>query len=122
MLRDGRRLTLFRLRRADGSVDFTSGSLFDRGRVTPLSSSEFTITPGQVWASPSSSARYPIAWTIDVPAHGISFSVRARVPSCELPNEGGKGEPTYWEGPVASDDESAIGYLEMTGYAGKVSL
>jgi hypothetical protein len=26
----------------------------------------------------------------------------------------------YWEGPVASADESVTGYLEMTGYAGRV--
>jgi hypothetical protein len=41
---------------------------------------------------------------------------------CEVGEGGTAVEPRYWEGPVAADDEGVIGYLEMTGYAGRVAL
>ena len=61
-----------------------------------------------------------------MPSAKISVVVKARVSACEI----GKEErdesvselPIYWEGPVASNDEGVIGYLEMTGYAGKIVL
>jgi len=121
MFRNGRRLTLFRLRRADGGVDFSSGSLSqgDGAATVSLTADDFTLTPGQTWRSSASKGEYPVEWTITIPKHGISATVRARVPSCELVDGDG---PTYWEGPGGSSDEGVLGYLEMTGYAGDVTL
>jgi predicted secreted hydrolase len=65
---------------------------------------------------------------VQIPSEGIDVTLSARVSDCEVGVRDGnssqsseKGKITYWEGPVASRDESVLGYLEMTGYAGDVA-
>jgi predicted secreted hydrolase len=122
MLKDGRSLTVFRLRKADGSASFVSASLLVDGKVESLSGDLVTLTATREWISPSSKGRYPLSWRIEIPSRGLDLSVNARVSSCEIGEGNTDLEPRYWEGPVASQDESVIGYLEMTGYAGRVKL
>jgi predicted secreted hydrolase len=122
MLKDGRNVTVFRLRAADGSTSYASATIQSGGRSSVARGDEVKLTPGNEWRSPLSGARYPLAWRIQIPSHEIDLTVRARVQSCEV-GEGGSGlEPRYWEGPVVAEDESALGYLEMTGYAQRVTL
>jgi predicted secreted hydrolase len=133
MFKDGARLMVFRIRDTAGGLSFLSGGLYRNGVYRALSSADLSLTPLDTWSSPESKVGYPVAWRIEVPSESIDVTVRARVPSCELRSEpasssksgtssGDSSAPVYWEGPVASSDEGVIGYLEMTGYAGKVRL
>jgi predicted secreted hydrolase len=58
---------------------------------------------------------------VAVPSEGIDLTVKARVPNSEVGHSDHLGKKqhqiVYWEGPVATSDEAALGYLEMTGYA-----
>jgi predicted secreted hydrolase len=122
MLKDGRSLTVFQLRRGDGSSSFVSASLSTEGKVESVSGEDIKLTASNEWVSPLSKGRYPLSWRVQIPSRGIDLSLSARVQSCEIGEGASDVEPRYWEGPVASQDESVIGYLEMTGYAGKVTL
>jgi predicted secreted hydrolase len=122
MFKDGRHLMVFRLRGENGETEYASGTLRGPAGSIELRAGEFSMTPLEWWNSPKTGAKYPIAWRVEVPSQGISTVVAARVPACEIGAEVTAGGPQYWEGPVAAADESVLGYLEMTGYAGKVRL
>ncbi len=122
MLSDGRNLTVFRLRTADRGTSYASASIQQEGSSSTVRGGEITLTPSKEWLSPRSGARYPLEWRVQIPSHGIDLVVKARVPGCEVGDGASELEPRYWEGPVAADGEKAIGYLEMTGYAGRVRM
>jgi predicted secreted hydrolase len=126
-LEDGRDLMIFRLRRADGSIDpRSSGTLVESDGSTRAITREsgFNLEPGRTWTSPTSRARYPVAWTVRVPGSALDLSVTAAVENQELHTEQSTGV-TYWEGAIDVAGTSrgrpvrGRGYLEMTGYAGK---
>ena len=123
-LDDGGALTAFRLRRADGSSLWAGGSWRDAGgRLRKFSNNSVRFTPGRMWTSPASGARYPLQWTVDTPAG--RFEVRALIDAQELDSREGTGT-VYWEGLSelrdASGQRIGSGYLEMTGYAGRLRL
>lgn len=122
MLKDGRNLTVFRLRDAQGRSSFTSATIMHNGIAEAVPQEALILTPSEEYLSPASKGRYPLAWRIQIPNHAIDITVRARTAACEVGDGASEIEPLYWEGPVASKDEGAIGYLEMTGYAGRVRL
>ena len=117
-------LMLYQLRRKSGAADpFSSGTYIDaQGRAHFLSASDFSLTPGDMWQSPASGARYPIDWNISIPCLQLELSERALLPNQELFARGSV-TPTYWEGAVAyqgrihAQPVKGAGYLEMTGYA-----
>jgi predicted secreted hydrolase len=118
MLKDGRSLTVFRLRDARGNASFMSATLLKDGLSIPIPASELTFAPIE---APVAGGVYPLRWLVQIPSQNVDASVVARAPQCEV--GGGDGSaPRYWEGPVATADESAVGYLEMTGYKGKVTI
>ncbi len=123
-LNDGSALTAFRLRAADGRTVYAGGSLRTAGGVLRnFSPDEVTFTPHRVWISPASQARYPVEWTLQTPAgrHRIVALLDAQ----ELDSRHSTGT-IYWEGLSELRDEGgqriARGYLEMTGYASRLSL
>lgn len=123
-LDDGSALTAFRLRRADGSAVYAGGSLRGpSGAVRAFGPDEVRFTPGRRWQSPASQARYPVEWTLDTPAG--RHRVLARFDAQELDSRGSTGA-WYWEGLSDLLDSRGTrvgrGYLEMTGYAGRLSL
>jgi predicted secreted hydrolase len=118
MFRDGTRLMLFAVRGGNGLASYVSGSLLRDGVSTPLDGQDITLTPVDFWVSPKTAARYPTRWRVAVRSKGIDVEIAARVNSSEI----GSAGRVYWEGPVASSDEGVIGYLEMTGYAGKIEM
>ena len=126
---DNSELMLFRLRRKDGAADpFSAGTYQDpQGRTTHLALGSFTVTPGKTWTSPDTGARYPIEWMVRVPSLGIDVALSTKLPRQELTGKV-PGSPAYWEGAIditGNKTGRAIrgdGYLEMTGYAGPVSL
>jgi predicted secreted hydrolase len=122
MLRDGRSLTVFRLRDSQGNTSFASASILHEGRSESVPQEEILLSPSDEWTSPATNGRYPLAWRVQIPSRAIDITVRARTAACELGEGGSELEPRYWEGPVGSSDEGAIGYLEMTGYVGRVKM
>jgi predicted secreted hydrolase len=121
-LDDHTELMLFDLRRTDGTTDpFSSGTFIARdGRAQHLRASEFTLKPLAWWAGPKSEARYPIAWSISVPALHLQLECRAALPDQELVFTRG---PRYWEGAVDYNGSAhGVGYLEMTGYDRPIKL
>ena len=123
-LDDGSALTAFRLRRADGADVYAGGS-FRRagGAVRNFGPGDVHFTPGRLWQSAASRARYPVQWTIETPAG--RFSVNALLDNQELDSRASTGA-IYWEGLSDLLDEAGHrigrGYLEMTGYASALRL
>lgn len=149
-LDDGSALMLYRLRREDGSAaPYSSGTyLSPAGKIVPLAHGDapgddgsinaapaiqgdaggktpFLMTAGKRWRSPATQGDYPLHWRIMLPSLGLSLAVAPAFEAQEHP--GGPGSPfTYWEGVVWATGTregrplSGEGYLELTGYAGKL--
>lgn len=135
-LDDGGALTAFQLRRADGSAVWAGGSWRPAGAslARAFADHEVVFTPLAHWTSPGSGARYPVRWQVDTPVG--RYVVQARMNAQELDSRRSTGT-IYWEGlsdllqPERSADTTAAagtgarvgrGYLEMTGYAGRLRL
>ena len=123
-LDDGAALTAFRLRRADGSTLWSGGSYRTAGgALRNFVDGEAVLTPGRVWQSPATQARYPVEWRVTTPAG--NFTLRALLDDQELDSRASTGA-VYWEGLSMLGDESGRrvgrGYLEMTGYAARLTL
>lgn len=123
-LRDGSALTAFQLRRADGSALWAGGSWrAPGGNAQPFGPGDVSMTPGRVWTSGASGARYPLEWTVRTPAG--RFTVRPLLDAQELDGRGSTGT-VYWEGLSELLDDrgqrAGLGYLELTGYAGTLKL
>jgi predicted secreted hydrolase len=129
-LDDDTELMLFRIRKKDGSIDpHSAGTFVDaQGRSSHLGAQDFQLEPaGDIWTSPATNARYPIAWKIQVPTLGIVLDASTPVPAQELVS-GSKLVPSYWEGALFLQGSKTgaslrgAGYLEMTGYDRPVRL
>ncbi len=113
-LDDGRDLMLYQLRQSDGTKDpLSKGSLIGvDGAKTPLSSSQYELTPLDTWTSDSGGA-YPTRWRLRVPSQGLDLEVTAALEASEL-----DATILYWEGAVdVGGTATGVGFLEMTGYA-----
>jgi predicted secreted hydrolase len=126
-LDDRRELMLYLLRQKDGSVTpESSGSLIDaRGHVTYLPRSAFVVTTTGSWKSPHTGGVYPSGWRVRVAAAGVDLVLAPVLADQELANT--VGGVSYWEGAVdvrdgVSGHSLGVGYVELTGYAGAVSL
>jgi predicted secreted hydrolase len=124
-LLDGSSLTAFQLRRADGSALWAGGSFRSASGASPtiFAPSDVRFQAGNTWQSPSSRARYPVQWRISTPQG--SYTVQALMPAQELDSRSSIGT-IYWEGLAdLLDTQGALvgrGYLEMTGYAGRLPI
>lgn len=118
---------LYVMRRTDGTPDATSsGSVVTSdGRVIHVTRDQMRIVPLGSWKSPKSGATYPSGWRIELPAHRITLTVRPVMREQELLTQGST-RVTYWEGAVdvsgsfAGSPVRGEGYVELTGYAGRV--
>jgi predicted secreted hydrolase len=123
-LEDGRDVMLFQLRRADGSRDaFDAGALVDAdGRATILDANDFVLVPRGFHES-RRGTRYPVRWSIEIPAQGMTLDVEPMLPDQEL-----DVSLRYWEGAVTvsgRDGDGPVlgrGFLEMTGYDAEASV
>jgi len=121
---DGGALTAFRLRRQDGSTVWDGGSYRSpAGALHIASPGETQFSARQHWRSPASGASYPVEWVVRTPAD--FYTVRAVIPDQELDSRASTGA-IYWEGLSELIDSKGRhvgrGYLEMTGYAGRLRL
>ena len=120
-LSDGSDLMFFRIRDKEGRSSFRSGTLRqENGTVVPVT--DLTMTPEGVWRSPNTGGNYPKGLRIDIPSRGIRLILTPRLADQEL-----LLPPfAYWEGMVSGEGISngahitATGYLELTGYGGKI--
>ena len=127
-LDDGRELMLYVLRRADGNVTAqSSGSLIERdGRVEHLALADFSAAATGSWPSPHTGATYPSGWRVRVPRANVDVVLQPLLADQELALP--SGGVSYWEGAVDVVDPQrgaariGVGYVELTGYAGTVTL
>ncbi|MDN3544604.1 lipocalin-like domain-containing protein [Kinneretia asaccharophila] len=124
-LQDGRALTAFRLRRADGSELWSGGSLREAaGASRSFAPGELRLTPLREWRSPASGARYPVAWSLQGPGFE-GWRLQALVDAQEVDARASTGM-LYWEGASALLDSQGRtlgrGYLELTGYSERMRL
>ena len=90
--------------------------------MQPFGPDDVRFTPGRVWASVASHARYPVQWQIETPAG--RFGVAALLDDQELDSRGSTGA-IYWEGAVLAKQSGRVvgrGYLELTGYAAPLRM
>jgi predicted secreted hydrolase len=123
---DGGALTAFQLRRADGSALWAGGSFRaapGQARPQDFAPTGVSWQAGRRWRSPVSAASYPVDWRLQTPAG--PFIVRALADAQELDGRGNTGA-IYWEGLSELLDGTGqrigLGYLEMTGYAGRLNM
>lgn len=118
-LDDGRELMFYQLRDIRGHADPASHGILigaDGGTVA-LERDQVSLSVLDYWRSRDSGARYPAAWRIRIPDHGLDLNVRPRMAAQEW-----HANFTYWEGAVTASgtahDEpvTGSGYVELVGY------
>ncbi len=122
---DGAELMLYRMRLENGSAETSSSGTWIAadGTTTHLRAADFQMTPTEFWKSSATGAPYPVQWRIVLPAQHVEFTIKPIVKDQELK----LGAITYWEGAIdarGTRDGKPIagrGYLELTGYAGRLS-
>jgi predicted secreted hydrolase len=120
---DGSSLTAFQLRRADGSALWAGGSYRNAALTTIFKPSDVSFKGGEIWQSPESQGRYPVQWQV-ITSRG-TFTVQALMNAQEQSSRSSTGT-VYWEGLAdlldAQGRQLGRGYLEMTGYAGRLQI
>ncbi|MFZ4774304.1 MAG: lipocalin-like domain-containing protein [Terrimicrobiaceae bacterium] len=121
---DGTELMLFQIRTDDGKQDAHSAGtfVFEDGSDLKIGQAGFTLEPLAWWRSEKTGGHYPVEWRLSVPALDLSLEIKARFRQQEL-----TAEPfVYWEGAAEATGTRQFkpvagkGYLEMTGYAGRI--
>jgi predicted secreted hydrolase len=122
-LENGTELMLFHLRKKDGTAERPLGTFVpETGTPVDLQGQRIVLTPGDVWKSPHTGARYPLNWTVEIPAEHLTLEVTPLVPDQELTGRRGPAV-AYWEGAVTvkgwrnGAPVRGRGYVELTGYA-----
>ncbi len=122
-------IMLYLIRRKDGSPDpYSSGTLvFENGSTRHIPLADFRVDVLERWKSPKSGGLYPMKWKITVPAEEIELQVVPFFPDQELDTRKST-QVTYWEGAVRVSGTykkkpiGGQGYVEMTGYAGRLKI
>jgi predicted secreted hydrolase len=122
-------LMLYLIRRKDGSPDpYSSGTLVKAdGATKHLVLKDFQVTALNRWKSPKSGGNYPMKWKVTIPSEEIELEIVPAFPDQELITNRST-RVTYWEGAVAINGAfrnkpvTGLGYVEMTGYAGKLTI
>jgi predicted secreted hydrolase len=122
-------LMLYLMRRKDGTVDpYSSGTLVSAdGTIKHLALKDFRIEVLDRWKSPKSGANYPMRWKVTIPAEEIDLEILPAFSDQELITSRST-RVTYWEGAVGITGKfknapvTGNGYVEMTGYAGKLNF
>jgi predicted secreted hydrolase len=106
----GEKLMLFQLRGAAGDFYRSGNWIGPDGTVTPLTSSDIVMTPGETRRV--AGRTIPIGWGVEVKSRGL------KIETAPLNADAWMGTTfPYWEGPIRfSGSQAGEGYLEMTGY------
>jgi predicted secreted hydrolase len=122
-------IMLYLMRRKDGSIDpHASGTLVRAdGSTRHLKLNEYRVEVLKHWQSPQSGARYPMKWKVVIPSEEVELEISPLLEDQELITNRST-RVTYWEGAVdavgsvRNQPIKGAGYVEMTGYAGKLSF
>ena len=122
-------LMLYLMRRKDGSVDpHSSGTLVRAdGTTRHLNLNDYRVEVLARWKSAKSGADYPMKWKVTVPSEQIELAISPAFQDQELITNRST-RVTYWEGAVkiagsvGNTPINGAGYVEMTGYAGKLTF
>ena len=121
-LDDGSALMAFRIRGENDATIWAGGS-FRRpdGSIFRFAPADVTLSPVRRWTSPRTDAVYPVEQTLTIrlPEGERRFPLTPLFDDQELDGRSG-GMPVYWEGAVTVP--GGRGYLELTGYAGKLRM
>jgi predicted secreted hydrolase len=128
-LDDRTEIMLYLMRRKDGSADpYSSGTiLYKNGTSRHLELKDFTVEVLDRWKSPRSGGTYPMKWRVGVPSEDIVLEIVPFFPDQELDTQKST-KVTYWEGAVQvrgavkAKPIEGLGYVEMTGYVGKLKV
>lgn len=120
-LDDGGAVMAFRIRGRDGTTLWASATSRSKdGRTETLPADRIVFTPRRQWASPRTGVAYPVAMQLRVGER--TWLVEPLFDDQELDARASTGT-LYWEGAVrltSADGARARGYLELTGYAGRL--
>jgi len=97
------------------------------GATRHLDLHDYRVEVLEHWKSPMSGADYPMKWKIAIPSEQIELEINPAFQNQELITNRST-RVTYWEGAVdirgttRGKGVAGAGYVEMTGYAGKLSF
>lgn len=122
-------IMLYLIRRQDGSPDpYSSGTLINPdGATRHLALGDFRVEVLERWKSPKSGGNYPMKWRVAIPSEGTDLEITPFFPDQELDTRKST-KVTYWEGAVRisgsyrKNSVQGLGYVEMTGYAGRLKV
>ncbi len=119
-LDNGDALMAFRIRNRDGNAIFTHARWIRNGVVQPTETLNWQVQ--RVWQSPRTGARYPVEARIRI---GELDALLIPLMDDQEINASRSTQTVYWEGAVrlvekASGQRIGRGYLELTGYHGKI--
>lgn len=111
-------------RRSSSGLRSTRAAAAATERAQTFEPHEVEWTPLATWRSPRTGVEYPVRWRVRVGT--AVYRVESLMDDAELDSRASTGV-LYWEGPVrllddASGHELGRGYLELTGYGGKLDL
>ena len=118
----GGALMAFQVRGKDGRAIYAGGTLRRAdGSQLSFGPQDVRFLPRRRWRSARSGAAYPVEadFLIRLPEGVRRYSLKPLFDAQELDGRG-SGMPVYWEGAVRT--RGGRGYLELTGYAGALTL
>jgi predicted secreted hydrolase len=123
---DGSALMLFQLRERAGGISSSSSGTFiaPDGTAEPLQKTDFAIRVLDEWRSPHTQGLYPTAWELRLEDPACVMEITPWMADQEIHFPA----VTYWEGAVHFEgacDGTPVrgnGYVELTGYTGKLPL
>lgn len=121
-LDDGGALMAFEVRGRNGMPIWAGGTLRRAdGSVVVLKTRDVRFVPRRRWRSPETNGVYPVEadFLVRLPEGTRRFALKPLFDAQELDGRA-VGMPAYWEGAVST--QGGRGYLELTGYAGKLAL
>lgn len=115
-------LMAFRIRGADGTTRYAHARRITQGRTVETPAPRFIVR--RQWQSPRTNVSYPVE--MDVVVGKQVFRLQPLMDDQELDSRRSTGV-IYWEGAVSAIDPATgrqlgRGYLELTGYAGKINF
>lgn len=122
-LDDGSALMAFRMRNRNGMQHWAAATFRTRnGERRTFTPREVAFMPKRLWRSPRTGADYPVAMRVQV--GDTIYDVEPMFDDQENDTRLSTGA-VYWEGAVTlniAGRRVGAGYLELTGYAGKLRL
>lgn len=126
-LDNDRELMLYVMRLKDGALEPASSGtvVYADGTWKHLELAAYSIEKTGIWESSKTGGVYPSGWIIRVPGEDMELRITPAVKDQELAIGSIIGV-TYWEGSVRVEGRdrgspvTGVGYVELTGYAGRV--